>query len=235
MRDTHKDYPDVQEHYKKDITYLNNFSADHMILMGDFNMPPTHPYVQKLKTQFFLYEIIEEKCIEEDKQKSTYKWGKERIDHVLCSLTLTEQIYNVQIGSYECLTSDHRPITFSILSEKNEIKSVRPRLIEQWSKKGLKLRQRAWDAANKSGIFKYFQKVKKMKEEGKKLSNRKKRHLKHKDKRLTKIILKSEKAGRVPISREWSPQIHQQWNKVKFYILWKQDYEDGNREINTDL
>lgn len=204
--------------------------------MGDFNMPPTHKFIAKLKAFFYLTDVVDAKGKEDDRLKSTYKWEKQRIDHVLCSNTLLEQIDDVIVGDYESLSSDHRPIRFSIRCEQDTIKTPKARTIQQWQhKKGLKLRQKAWNSAHNSGIFKFFGEIKRLREENTKLSKRKIRHLRFKDKMLTKIIKKGAKTGRVPINQEWSPEIKLQWKRVKLYIMWrshhKRSYQDDDDKI----
>lgn len=83
-----------------------------MIIMGDFNMTQSSKFLRTLQEKFYLADVKNEKMSPEQATRRTYKWGKNRLDHIFASWSILPAIHDVTYGVYEDLNSDHLLVKF---------------------------------------------------------------------------------------------------------------------------
>ena len=115
LRENPETEPKVQEKFEQGLTEFLRKQQEHdLLIMGDFNMERENKFLCHLREEFNLADVIYEKLGAETAKLSTYKWGSKRVDHVLTSWEILEEITEVHIGAYNDLNSDHRPISFKV-------------------------------------------------------------------------------------------------------------------------
>ena len=78
--------PQVQLQFQNDLKKdLHKITADEFIIMGDFNLSPESEFIRDLQQEFSHADVIHEKLGHEEAQRSTYKWGRKRLDHLMAS------------------------------------------------------------------------------------------------------------------------------------------------------
>lgn len=132
-----RDKPDSDLHVRKQFEedfhkFLLTCAECDIIIMGDFNMSPESKFIKTLCNKFHLSDVITEKLPADEASKSTYQFGRNRIDHVLASRETLKHITNIEIGDYGELNSDHRPIQFHLRWIPNKQEKRRNRLLQQW-------------------------------------------------------------------------------------------------------
>ena len=126
----------VRKRYEEDLqNLLNRFTDGYVLLSGDFNMSNKAKFFHNLQLRYGLADVVSEVAEEKYRFIPTFRYGKDRIDHVLASWELVPYINDVRIEDCELLRSDHLPVTFQLQwpSKNRDRKNVRH--IKQWQQK----------------------------------------------------------------------------------------------------